>query len=442
MKTLTSIVTLMLTLQLARAGDVKPKYDPVFGYSIVLPETMVTADRPTKGKSQPLTNYHPIFGYAIVMPELIVNAVRPDPIPRATNDRPMPKFTIRNTEPAAILAAVCETTYAAPCFKSVTGNYTIAPADTVREDVTVTGGNATIDGVLEGDLAVMGGTCLISGEITNDVAVFGGNMEITGRVLGDAAVMGGTVSHRGTIEGDLVVVGGTVALDSGSVIEGDVSLIGGDVDRNDNAVVEGEVKAVPIEQISKLIPGIAKAFQGKGRLFGQHLPRPRLIAGVLSISALVVIFIMNLLAMVIFPKAMEAVSHKIENELWVSVAIGFGLQISIAPILILFSVSIIGIPLIPVFCLAVALATVFGFSAWSGITGERLARGFNWQISNRVGLFTLGWITTVLILLIGTLLCCIGIVGILILVLGWTIVYIAGTIGLGATVYAMFKAIK
>jgi cytoskeletal protein CcmA (bactofilin family) len=283
----------------------------------------------------------------------------------------------------------------------------------------------------------MGGTVDISGDIEGDVAVFGGNLGITGVVVGDAAVMGGTVHHSGTIEGDLFVIGGTVDLDSGSTVGGDIGLVGGDVNRDDGAVVEGEVKAVPMEQISKLVPGLSKMFR-----FGHILPKPRVFVGFFSLAWLIVLFILTLLPLVIFPDAMDHIVRRIEDELWISAAIGFGFQICIAPILLLFIVSIIGWLLIPIFCLGMVVAALFGFAALCRVVGDRLTSGFHWSVSSPVGLFTLGWLAVMLILIIGSILAWLGGIGILVLILGWTIIYIASTIGTGATIYALFKSAK
>ncbi len=437
MKTIATLIIMATALQLASAKNIAPKYDPIFGYSIVLPETIVKASKPDQDRLITMTNCDPIFGYAIVMPELIVNAARPVATVPVVGRAVTRCLFALTPEPMTVFATSEETTFTVPCGTKVSGDYHIAPGETVEDDITVTGGNAQIEGVLEGDLTVMGGTVLIDGEVGQDVAVFGGRMEVNGLILGDAAVMGGEITHRGTIEGDLVVIGGAVALDSGSVIEGDINLIGGDVDRNDNAVVKGEIKAIEINQLGKLMPGLSKLFK-----LGPKLHKVQYFTGAVTMASLIVVFILNLLALVIFPKAMAAIHQKIENELWVSAAIGFGLEIMFAPIILLFVVSIIGWPLIPAFCLAVAIAALFGFSAWSELIGERLVQGLNWHVSNRIGLFTLGWIATMLVLIISIFLWWAGGLGVLILVLGWTIVYIASTIGMGATVYALFKAIK
>ncbi|OYD16820.1 hypothetical protein CH333_02515, partial [candidate division WOR-3 bacterium JGI_Cruoil_03_44_89] len=109
------------------------------------------------------------------------------------------------------------------CGTTVGGDFIVSEEDTVREDVTVKGGNAGIYGLIEGDLAVMGGNAIVKGTVDGDVAIFGGNLDILGSVTGDGAVFGGNIINHGVVDGDLFVVGGTVSLDSASVVEGDIS---------------------------------------------------------------------------------------------------------------------------------------------------------------------------------------------------------------------------
>jgi hypothetical protein len=307
-------------------------------------------------------------------------------------------------------------------------DYHVPKGDTVDEDVTVKGGNADIEGVIDGDLAVMGGVVEVSGLIDGDVAVFGGNLNITGKIDGDAAVMGGNINNRGVISGDLFVVGGTVLLDSGSVVEGDISMVGGTVDRDENAEVLGEISSVEIEVLHEIMPRIGKALR-----FPKFLPGRAAFPRIFFIAAMIVMYIINLLIFLIFPGFTEKIASRLNAAVWPSVGLGLGLQILYVPLIVLFAVSVIGIPLIPLFVLAVFLGTVFGFSALSLIIGGKVADGFKWNISSKVGLFSVGWITLMIIPLI------VHLIGPPIFILGWIIFYVAITIGLGAVILTLIK---
>jgi hypothetical protein len=307
-------------------------------------------------------------------------------------------------------------------------NYHVPVGDTVDEDITVGGGNAKIEGVIDGDLAVMGGIVEVSGLVDGDVAVFGGNLDITGTVDGDAAVMGGNINNRGTITGDLFVVGGTVRLDSGSVVQGDISMVGGTVDRDENAEVLGEITSVEIDVLHKIMPRIGKAFR-----FPKFLPGAHIFPRIFFIAAIIVMYLVNLLIFLIFPGTIEKIVEKLQLNVWASVGLGVGLEVLYVPLIVLFAVSVIGIPLIPVFVLAVFLSALFGFSALSLIIGDKVTNGMKWNVTNKPGLFSIGWLSIMIIPII------VHLIGPPISILGWIITYVALTIGIGAVIYTLIK---
>lgn len=312
------------------------------------------------------------------------------------------------------------------------GNYHVLPNDTIHEDIMVSGGNAEIEGVVEGDLALMGGMVDVTGTIDGDVAVAGGNLNISGSVNGDAAVFGGNVTNQGTIDGDLFVVGGTVRLDSGSLVTGDIAMVGGTVDKDDNAKVLGEVESVESEALRNILPRIGRVFRFPSIIPGEHV-----FTGIFSFAALIVIFIMNLLVLLIFPRAMDRIVEMLQRSIWASVGIGVGIEILYIPIIVLLVVSIIGIVLVPVFMLVVFLAMLFGFSSLSLVAGIQISRGLGWKIENRVGLFSLGWAAFMIIPFIGILIAGFEPVGPIVIMLGLVILYVAYTIGLGGVLYAL-----
>jgi hypothetical protein len=320
------------------------------------------------------------------------------------------------------------------CATTVGGDFIVSEEDTVREDVTVKGGNAEIDGLIEGDLAVMGGEIDVNGMIDGDVAVFGGDLDILGEITGDAAVFGGNIHNKGTIGGDLFVVGGAVSLDSGSVVGGDISTVGGSVDRDENASVGGKIESLELGKLNKLLPRVTKALK-----WHERFPGAKAYTGLFSISVLVVIYVLNLLVLLIFPGAIDRIVNKIQGSVWISVGSGIGIEILFVPLIVLFAVSIIGIPIIPLFVLAVLVAMLFGLSASSVTIGDRIKKSLKWQTNNRIGVFSLGWVAIMIILIFGLFLRGLGFVGTLIFTLGLTILYITTTIGLGAGLYALVK---
>ncbi|UCD04727.1 MAG: polymer-forming cytoskeletal protein [candidate division WOR-3 bacterium] len=315
-----------------------------------------------------------------------------------------------------------------PGATTFSGDYHLAENDTIDEDVTVTGGNARIDGVIIGELAVMGGTVYIGGIIDGEVAVLGGNLELTGAIEGDAAVFGGNVKNRGIIDGELHVIGGTVHLDSGSVVTEDISMVGGTVERDENATVGGNIESVEIEVLEKVLPRISQAFR-----LPRMLPGTRIFPRAVFLGMLLVLYLFNLLVALIFPSAIEKVEAKIEKSIWASIGLGLALQLLFMPLIVLFAISIIGIPLIIVLPLAVFLATLFGLSALSLAAGERVCKGFKWNVESMLGRLSLGWLAIMLIPIILIL------IGPPAFGIGFIVMYIAATIGLGGVIFTLIK---
>jgi hypothetical protein len=211
-------------------------------------------------------------------------------------------------------------------------------------------------------------------------------------------------------------------------------MIGGSVDRDENAIVLGKVESIEIEAMQKLLPRISKAFRFPGKF-----PGKRAFRGIFSLAALIVFYIVNLVVLLIFPRAINRITEKIQQNVWASVGFGLGLEILYIPLIILFAVSVIGIPLIPIFVLAVFVGILFGFSSLAIIIGERVAKGFNWKVENRVGIFSLGWITIMILPLLGLILRDLGFIGTLTFAIGMVVLYVTMTIGLGGVVYALVK---
>jgi cytoskeletal protein CcmA (bactofilin family) len=311
---------------------------------------------------------------------------------------------------------------------NVAGDYSLPAGDTVHDDVTISGGSATIDGVVDGDVAVMGGEVTINGMVDGDVAVMGGNCDISGSVSGDAAIFGGNIEHKGIIAGDIFVVGGTVALDSGSVVEGDIATIGGVINRHEQAMVSGEVTSIEAEAIHKVLPRISRVLRFPG-----HIPGSGVFPRLFFISMMIVIFILTLLILIIFPQTVDKIIAALHNNVWASIGLGLALEVLYVPLIILFAISIVGIALIPVFVLAVFLATIFGTAALSYIIGERVIKSFKWNVVSKVGIFCIGWVAAMIIPII------VFLIGPPIFILGFFILYVIITIGTGGVVWTLIR---
>lgn len=430
-------VLFILTQSLSPAAAAS---DPSLGY--VLPEIVVTAEPMNKHDRIGSEEIYYDEAYGWMLPTTVITADRYRSAPDLmVADWFLPRLAFAQPQSQnEILVNVSEnrtnrdpSTDNKVAAMSFGGNYTLNAGDTIRDDVNVSGGSANINGVIVGDLAVMGGEAFATGTVDGDVAVLGGNLYITGSVTGDAAVMGGKIRHQGVIEGDVFIVGGEIKLDSGSVIKGTLGIIGGSVDQDSQAVIQGEVKSIGNEQLRHFLPRIFKVWRLGPRLHGF-----RIVSLMFGFAALVILFLLNSLILAVFPTAVNQINQKIQFKTWLAVALGVAVMILYLPVLLLFVVSIIGIPLIPLFILATAVALLFGLTSLSGIVGEKISQGLNLKIQGKIGQFAVGWLALNLIPALGLLLLRTGLLGLLIFLFGVTIAFVVKIIALGAVILALF----
>jgi hypothetical protein len=149
-----------------------------------------------------------------------------------------------------------------------------------------------------------------------------------------------------------------------------------------------------------------------------------------------VFYLLHLLIILIFPAFIEKISNRLKMNIWIGLGIGLGIQVLYIPIILVLTVSIIGILLVPLFMLAVVLAILFGFTALSLVIGEKVIAGFNWKVTGRIGVFSLGYLALMLIPLL------VGLIGPPLVFIGILIYYVAATIGSGAAVYTIIRKEK
>jgi len=422
--------------------------------SITFPEIVVTAPR---------YNYEDIA--MVTMPELVVTAPRPEEPVReiamtseangydaayalhqsdydnAFEDNSIGykafkeklydyKSNDRLNTPEFILATV---QVRADKYKKIKGKLIIEKGDTVSEGISFSGGQARIDGVLDGDFSIKGGTVDVNGMIDGDVSVFGGTMNVTGKVKGDAAVFGGDIYNKGTINGDLLVTGGNIKLDSGSVVTGDIAIIGGAIEKDTNATVNGEIKSVSSKLFNKAFPKFPSLIR-----LSERLPETLTFtaSALVAIFVIVGFFVITLLVVLLFPKSVEKIAETTHKNVWIPIAIGIGIQLLIVPLIVLLAVSLVGIPIIPLFILALFACLIIGFSSIYYLIGVRIKHTTDGK-QDTVAKFALGFIVIMAIPLLGALIRIISPVGGLFSVLGGVIIYVVATIGMGAAFYTL-----
>lgn len=176
----------------------------------------------------------------------------------------------------------------------------------------------------------------------------------------DAVAIGGDVTVYGTIEGSAVAVGGDVILESGAVVRESCVSVGGEVRMSEGAVVYGDVVEIGNFDFSpNRWPGVVH-----GAAWG--------IPWIFKIFSFMAVLIIGTLLIVIFPRQFDIVAGKIQTELGPSLGAGLIGIVLFVPVLLTLLISILGIPLIPLFIVTTILMTVFGYFAIASVVGRTL----------------------------------------------------------------------
>jgi hypothetical protein len=205
------------------------------------------------------------------------------------------------------------------------------------------------------DRVLLGKTAHVeAGESVGDVVSVGGSVIVAGHVTGDAVSVGGSliVEPSGVVEGDAVVIAGTLEVQPGGQVQGDQVTVGGPFFGKD----EEEPQSTWANEW--LLPGMAGAFT----VFG-------ILAALLRAA---VMFVGALLALYLAPRRVEMVRrYLVANP---GFSFGGGLLVyGLGPLLMLvFVVTLIGIPLALLLIVAMFLCAVLGMASLLVWLGERI----------------------------------------------------------------------
>lgn len=195
-------------------------------------------------------------------------------------------------------------------------NVVVREGETVDGNITVFGGNVTVDGIVE-----------------QNVTLFGGNLRIDGRV-------GENVTH----------FGGNTTLGNTAVIEGDFTHFGGTLNRSPGARIEGsETTGVRFRFFSPLISFLTGLF------------------------TFLFTLVLAIVVVALLPDATAVVADTVQREPLSSAGAGLLATILIPVVfLLLVLLIIVGWILIPFFILGVIVSYFYGYVGVSRWLGRRI----------------------------------------------------------------------
>ncbi|WP_227352884.1 polymer-forming cytoskeletal protein [Haladaptatus salinisoli] len=247
------------------------------------------------------------------------------------------------------------------------GTVVVQEGETVDGGLTTAAGTVVVRGTVNGDLSAFAGNVLVArtGTVRGDVSAFAGNVRIGGEVTGDVEAGGGNlvVARTGAVGGSLEgaagytllagTVGGDAEVTSETLRVAETARIGGDLvydaetfERAPGATVAGTVRQD--ETLADVGPAPAlRVPNWVGALYG---------------------FLVNLLLgavlLAVFPTFSGRVAERARDDPVLSAGVGLLLLVLVPILLVVFAVTIIGIPIsllgALLFAILLWIAAVYG----------------------------------------------------------------------------------
>jgi len=196
-----------------------------------------------------------------------------------------------------------------------------------------------------------------------NIVKIGGDVTVSqGQTVNNVITVGGQVTVSGRVLGQVLAVGGSVVLTRTAVVDGDVVTVGGVIILGKGARVYGELKEINTADISQLLTSVLNEdWEGWSWIFA-----------ILSLLLFIGILLLALLLVTLIPKPVCLVASAIKEAPVRAFFWGLIVLISIVPLAILLTISVMGIALIPLEITLVVCSALVGFIATAQITGEKL----------------------------------------------------------------------
>ena len=312
------------------------------------------------------------------------------------------------------------------------------PALSAESDtnVYVAGADVKIETPVEGDLYAAAGRVTIVQPVRGDAVVAGGSVDLSSAVGDDLRVAGGVVTLAGRIAGEALIAGGSIAFGRETEVLGRVSLAGGDIAvagtlrsgmriYGRNIVILGEIHG-PVELYGEQIEIVGSArivgdvryssrqeirIDPQAQITGTvtrrpgafefprpklHLPglppvRPLLLLGLLAAGALL---------LSLFPRFTANALKTLATSPLKSMGLGTAIFFSLPPVILLLTITIIGIPIALLLAAIYGVALLIGYLVTAFFVGDRLLHGlrpqreasFGWRIGSLAIALLLLWL--------------------------------------------------
>jgi hypothetical protein len=201
-----------------------------------------------------------------------------------------------------------------------------------------------------------------------DIVRIGGNVTVDSDeiVRGDVVVIGGNANINGEVDGEVVVVGGSARFGPQADVRRDITIVGGGLSRDERATIRGGIKEVGFGDI---------AWRGRGEWgrsadwdwMNGFYPVARLSGTLVRVTLLI---LLTTLVLFVAKTPVQQIADRVAADPVKSWFVGFLAEMLFIPVLIMtavvLAISIIGIPLLvllPVAIVALLVVMLVGFTA-------------------------------------------------------------------------------
>lgn len=196
----------------------------------------------------------------------------------------------------------------------------------------------------------------------NNIVKIGGDVTIAeGTKVKNAVAVGGQITVRGTITGHVVSIGGSVVLTKTALVEGNAISVGGVVVMGKGARVYGSLKEINASDLSQSLSSVLNEdWEGWSWVFA-----------ILSLLVFIGILLIALLLVTLLPRPVRSVAGAIKDSPFKAFLWGLVVLVSVVPLAILLTISVLGIVLIPLEMALVVFSALIGFIAAAQLAGEK-----------------------------------------------------------------------
>lgn len=268
-------------------------------------------------------------------------------------------------------------------------------------------------------LALLAGLLLLAGQAAaseaKSIIKIGSDVTLEADAkVRNVITLGGQITVKGTVEKSVFACGGSVVLTKTAVVGGNVTAIGGVIVIARDAEVGGSLTELNSSNLYEtLATALSSEWEGWSWVFA-----------IISLSIFLVLLVLALLIAALLPKPVLTVSESITQNTLKVILWGILGLVTIAPLTLLLTISVVGIALIPLQVILVVCAVLLGFIAVGQRVGHTVlkllkrpspgpVRETLWGL---VTLWIIGWIPYI----------------------GWMVKAIAIVLGLGATLVTRF----